>query len=867
MDFWGNFYKEYKTLLSENKIVSEDKLKENHELFKNNFGPDKLKSLDGEVLLETMFNHGNKGSLVYWLEFKNDEEFQSGLFGGIGGGSALKFGIYKRKEDGKWITGHSKDMKEISIAEAISIARERRDLLVKGADLVGAISNDFSDDTYLKLQDDIDKELGNFGNLAWVHKYFRILYPDRIDDIHSVDWLSSYLIKMHIKPVKIGKRYALAGQYVRLAKQAKMSINHFTATTLSYFGPVHNYWRIETTDDQKSYWSEMQQNGHVAIGWTDLGDLRQFDDLKKSEAKEQIKKLLEKEYPNITSGIGKSANQILTFYRNIKPNDAVVAVEGQKVLDVGKVVGEYEYKDGLQFPHCFNVRWFECTLDKLPNPTEGLLTTINQYKDIENLIAIEETLSKKSKNSLQKNFPELSHDEWSTVKNPKRFWLYAPGYNASMWDEFYSKGIMGLWRDEMGDLKQYSNKESMKTTMKQLYGEDSSYKNEVHAAWQFCNEVNDGDIVYVKKGLYNIIGRGIVQSGYIFDSNRSQYKHIRKVKWTHEGKWEHPGKAVIKTLTDITPYTEYVQKLESIFIEEDESFVIALDETEVTYNSYTEDNFLEEVFMEESKYATLVNLLKLKKNVILQGAPGVGKTFIAKRLAYSIMGKKDFSRVMMVQFHQSYSYEDFIIGYRPAKEGFELVTRPFYEFCKRAEDDDENDYFFIIDEINRGNLSKIFGELLMLIEKDKRGEQLRLLYSNQLFSVPRNLHIIGMMNTADRSLAIIDYALRRRFAFFDIEPAFDSDNFRLLIDKTNNPKFTSLVEQIKALNEFISNDESLGPGFRIGHSYLCTDEEINEEWLESVVKYEIIPLLSEYWFDDQSKLDMWANKLSNVVYD
>ena len=173
--------------------------------------------------------------------------------------------------------------------------------------------------------------------------------------------------------------------------------------------------------------------------------------------------------------------------------------------------------------------------------------------------------------------------------------------------------------------------------------------------------------------------------------------------------------------------------------------------------------------MNEQDYKTLVNVLKMKKNIILQGAPGVGKTFTAKRLAYSIIGAKNPDRVQMLQFHQSYSYEDFIEGYRPTENGFTIKKGSFYKFCKLAEDDDENDYFFIIDEINRGNLSKIFGELFMLIEKDKRGIELQLLYSDENFSVPANVYIIGMMNTADRSLAMLDYALRRRFSFFTMK--------------------------------------------------------------------------------------------------
>ena len=184
---------------------------------------------------------------------------------------------------------------------------------------------------------------------------------------------------------------------------------------------------------------------------------------------------------------------------------------------------------------------------------------------------------------------------------------------------------------------------------------------------------------------------------------------------------------------------------------------------------YSKSDFLEEVFIDEDEYNTLVSLLTRKKNIILQGSPGVGKTFAAKRLAYSILGKKDEEKIKEIQFHQNYSYEDLVEGYRPKEDGgFILKKGPFYEFCKKAEADKENKYFFIIDEINRGNLSKIFGELMVLIEEDKREDEITLVYSAKEFSVPKNLYIIGMMNTADRSIAIIDYALRRRFVFYEL---------------------------------------------------------------------------------------------------
>ena len=280
---------------------------------------------------------------------------------------------------------------------------------------------------------------------------------------------------------------------------------------------------------------------------------------------------------------------------------------------------------------------------------------------------------------------------------------------------------------------------------------------------------------------------------------------------------------------------------------------------------YTVENFLNEVFISAEKYQELRNKLLHKKNIILQGAPGVGKTYISKRLAWSIMGCEDNGRVMMIQFHQSYGYEDFIMGFRPCKEGFELKTGPFYNFCKKAAEDKQNPYFFIIDEINRGNLSKIFGELFMLMESDKRGESLSLLYTGEQFSIPDNLYIIGMMNTADRSIAMLDYALRRRFAFFELSPAFQSEGFRKYAELSNNPKFRKLLHTITQLNAAIEHDESLGRGFRIGHSYMYTTDAVTDEWLYSVVHYELIPLLEEYWFDSQETLETWRLSLLNSI--
>lgn len=281
-------------------------------------------------------------------------------------------------------------------------------------------------------------------------------------------------------------------------------------------------------------------------------------------------------------------------------------------------------------------------------------------------------------------------------------------------------------------------------------------------------------------------------------------------------------------------------------------------------NSYTKNDFLNEVFISKEKYDTICNLLNRKKNIIFQGSPGVGKTFMAKKLAYSIIGEADDDKIKMVQFHESYSYEDFIIGYKPNDKNFELKNGVFYDFCQKASSDMDNDYFFIIDEINRGNISKIFGELLMLIEADNRDAEIILPYNNESFSVPNNLYIIGMMNTADRSIAVIDYALRRRFCFVDIDPAFGNEKFiNYLKEKNINDNLINKINtKFIDLNNIIKNDKTLGRGCTIGHSYFC--DKIDEAEYKNIIEYEIAPTLREYWFDNEEKAEKEIKKLLDI---
>lgn len=280
-----------------------------------------------------------------------------------------------------------------------------------------------------------------------------------------------------------------------------------------------------------------------------------------------------------------------------------------------------------------------------------------------------------------------------------------------------------------------------------------------------------------------------------------------------------------------------------------------------------DDIVAEGVFLNEAELQQTLGRLQSKKNLIIQGAPGVGKTFLVRKLAYALMEEKDDSRIEFVQFHQSYSYEDFVRGYRPLPEiggTFGLQDGVFLEFCQRAKDDPDRPYIFIIDEINRGNLSQIFGELLMLIESDKRGPDhaVPLVYrknSEARFFVPENLYLIGLMNLADRSLALVDYALRRRFAFMTLEPKYESPLFRtwLIEGKMSVPLIDLIIERMSALNQYIAEEPLLGENYQIGHSFFCPKGSdfagLDRHWYEGIVETEIVPLLKEYWFDNPKR--------------
>lgn len=684
--------KAYEDAARNGELISVDLIRASCSAFRERFGPDKLRSLDGDALLQTMHSHGNKDSLVYWLEFKNDEEFPGQWFGSISGGSAHKFGLFRRKDTGQWVTGGARREEIIDERQAIGVARKHRDQLLAGAVLLDKMAVGADDAAYLELQSDLSRVAPDLYNLSWAHKYFHLLFSDKLDDYHNADYQRFYLVKLLQRPPEEDGLYLCAGRFIKVANLLGWPINHLTRILSKRNGRPVRYWRVGTRlGATESIWQYMLDGKYVAIGWDELGNLSKLRTAE--DARDEIRKLLEQKYPGDPKVVSRKAGEIRNFLTQISEEgdgDIVVAADGDTVLAIGRVIGPYRFENSAPTgaPHRREVAWLSTARWKMPK-SEGLQTTVFPLKKyFDNLIEIERRI--------------LDGD----------------------------------------------------TGAKPLEPPDS-------------------------QRLHGVPGR--VQA-----------------------------------------------------------------------------------------------ILERKGQAILYGPPGTGKTYWARRTAFDLASLGAYGRaydglsaeektkvegtdtvpgfVRCCTFHPAYGYEDFIEGYRPkttdGQLSFTLEAGIFRTICKDAWGRTEK-FVLLIDEINRGDIPRIFGELLTLLELDKRGQSLVLPLSREMFAVPSNLYVIGTMNTADRSIALLDTALRRRFGFVELMPDVG------VLSNASAGGSIPLGPWLRALNEricsYLGRD---GRNLQIGHAYLLNSGRPVADFstFVRILAEDIIPLIEEYCYDHYEAL-------------
>lgn len=693
--------------------------------FRERFGPDSLRALDGEALLYAM--HGRRDSearcLSYWLEFMNDETFATNAFGGIGGGSALKFGVYQRPTDGAWIGGKGTSPKPISVDEAIQIAQRQRDELLAGDKVLGSFTSvDHSDEVYNQLQALIEAAAPELSRDGWAHKYWFLAHSDKLDDYHSPRYQRFHLYKLlQMPPDRVGildagaPRFVCAGRFVSIAGLLGVPVSILTSALNRRTGNFHRFWRIGTTagSSGESQWSPMRDGNYVSIGWPNsVPDLSAYIGEEKVTLKDRITEWLVPAYAN--SGVAsRKAGEIVKFARDMAESDLILACEGQTVRGVGRVTGPYEYEGGLRFPHKRPVQWLLLDSWQLPQ-AEGPRTTVYELgKNGENLLALERRL---------------------------------------------------------------------------------------------------------------------------FEGGAGSFGAPK------------PSAGVSASLTQLPQLDPFASRVDGI--------------------------------------------LRRKGQVLLYGPPGTGKTYLALRVANDLAARQSFRKpyslltereraavagpqgvVRTCTFHPGYSYEDFIEGFRPNTIAghmvFERRAGIFKQLCADAEKAGDKHFYLIVDEINRGDVPRIFGELITLLEHDKRNKVLTL-SSGACFTVPSNVFIIGTMNTADRSISLLDIALRRRFGFIELMPDSSLLEKRAVGDLPLGPWLDALNSRLR---KHLKRDAR---NLQIGHAYLLSHPITSIAEFSRVLREDIIPLVEEYCYDDFGTLseilgpglvDVQGGRIKDEIFD
>lgn len=367
-------------LKAEGRLLSRAQLDGYYAAFRERFGPEVLADLDGEALLETM--HNREDSLVYWLEYKSDEDFPTTAFGSIAGGSAAKFGIFRRKETDMWEVGEGRGTREISVDEAIAVAQKHRDQLVHGADILRSMAPGSTDDDYRAVQTALDKEARDVSDKAWGRKYFSLLFPDVLDDYHNPNLQRFHLRKLLQEPPDDGDgRYVCAGRFVALAAELEVPLNHLTVA-LNSLSHWHKYWLVKAEPSER--WAMMRDGGLTVIGWPKLGDLSWLPRKITKEVNARFRRLIDEHYPDRKS----ATRRVLDFVSEMGEGDLVVAVDGGFVVGVGRVAGDYAFEAESEFPHQRPVEWLSFDRWTLP-AAERKAVPIREIKAGANILEIE----------------------------------------------------------------------------------------------------------------------------------------------------------------------------------------------------------------------------------------------------------------------------------------------------------------------------------------------------------------------------------------------------------------------------------------------------------------------------------------------
>ena len=598
-------------------------------------------------------------------------------------------------------------------------------------------------------------------------------------------------------------------------------------------------------DNLETHWSVGKGNW-TQVPWFAVRDRRTKTSAQKGIG---IVGLFKKDMSGLYLCIAQGTTQPLKDYGK-KGGEEFLLEQAEKVRDIVKYLKDKQFKldneidlkatGGVALTYKPSVcvhKYMSAGYDFNGQFIEDLLDLVKAYKDV-----VAKNLDFTSENNLKKNH-----------------WVIACGINSNQWDNFKDNNLIAIGWDSLGDLSKFKSKQEIFEKLKDERSEnDPDPRNDALCCYDFVNSMKVNDIVFVKKGTSKLVAYGKIIGDYKYDENLSEYRNIRSVEWINI-KENDIDPITGKTLTNFNKYPDTVEKYLKLMADDN--------------NKDLEFNELKDTFFSEEFFNNIIDTLKVKKNIILQGPPGTGKTFISKKIAERITGKKE--NIFSIQFHQSYSYEEFVVGYKPNSEGnFALQKGSLIQVCERAKQNENENFVMFIDEINRANISKVFGELLSLIENDKRGPEnaVKILYSeNDInFYIPSNLYFICAMNTADRSLKMVDYALRRRFSFFEFKPEFDKPEFKnFLKDKNVNAKtIDRIVNNISKVNQQISDDNfELGDGYCIGHSYFCpkgnSSDSFGDQWYEQIIEYEIKPLINEYYFDKPDQ----AAELIDTLYD